>query len=270
MPADPVAVGKAFLAEVLSALPDGELRTQASALFDKAEAQTAIQKIGEGTLRQSDYSKAMATVQEKDAQADEYHGQLSKWAGDHETELKDLREYKAKHPEQGGNVPNNSNPNLPANPIQTPAQPTADAGAIIKQVRAEMDTREQDYAAFIAESTPLAVQHFRDFNEVLDMRKLMTHPNISKVGLKGVYEEVYAEPIRARREAEEKVKLDKVKAEAKAEARQELLAQGAIVFPPPSDAGGSPLDHLTQKAADGQYTAESAARFYNEQLAKQS
>lgn len=53
------------------------------------------------------------------------------------------------------------------------------------QLRKEMDQREQDYAAFLAESQPLSIRHFQQFGEVLDLRKLMQHPEIGKVGLKG-------------------------------------------------------------------------------------
>ena len=141
---------------------------------------------------------------------------------------------------------------------------------LVVQLRKEMDAREQDYAAFLAESQPLGIRHFQQFGDVLDVRTLMQHPSIGKVGLKGVYEIVFADQLRAKADAAKAAEIKVIEDAAYAKARSELLAQGAVVFPPPSD-GGSPLESLGRKPVEGAPPvdlAQSAAQLYMQEVSK--
>jgi hypothetical protein len=274
--ADALASGKAVLAEWVSRLPEAN-RAAVQAILDTAEAQAAVQFIGEGTLRQADYSRAMNDLTEKVRQEDQYRQELEAWGATHKQELEDLRAYRAAHPEPASRTepPVSPNPD-PARPaaIQSPSlDPTQIQESVLGTIRKEMDQREQDYAAFLAESQPLTVQHFKDFGEVLDLRKLMQHPEIGKVGLQGVYKIVYADQIRARDEAATAATRKSIEDAAYAKAKADLLAQGATVFPPPSE-GGSPLDTLGRKPAEGAPAApadlaRAAAAVYDAEVARQ-
>lgn len=271
--ADVLATGKAVLTEWVSKLPEAD-RAAVQAIINKADAQAAVQFIGESALRQPDYSRAMNELQERTAREDAYRQELETWGATHKQELEDLRTYKAAYPEPTPGkepvvipVPDPAHPA----PIQTPAAaPHASSDDLVKQWRAEMDQREQDYAAFLAESGPLQIQHFQQFGEVLDIRKLMQHPEIAKAGLKGVYSIVFADQLRAKADAAKALEVQKIKDEAKAEVRQEFLAQGAVVFPPPSE-GGSPLDSMGKPPVEGAPKidlATAAAQMYNAEVAK--
>ena len=249
---DVLASGKAVLTEWISKLPEAD-RAAAQAIVDKAEAQDAVKHVGESALRQSDYSRVMAELQEKVTKEDAYHTELETWATTKAAELKALQDYKALHPEQpagGTHVPNNPDPATATIQSAAPADPTKTRDEIVTQIRKEMDAREQDYAAFLAESQPLGIRHFQQFGEVLDLRKLMTHPEIGKVGLKGVYDIVFADQLRAKVDAAKAAEVKAIEEAAYARARSDLLAQGAVVFPPPTD-GGSPLEVLGRKPAEG-------------------
>ena len=269
---DAIANGKAVVADWVKTLPEAD-RAVVQAALDKADAQPAVQFLGEASLRQSDYSRAMNELQERTTREDAYRQELEAWGATHKTELEDLRAYRTAHPDQPVREPLVTPVPDPVRsaPIQSPA---ADSAAfkddVIKQFRSEMDQREQDYAAFVAESGPLQIQHFQSFGEVLDIRKLMQHPEIAKAGLKGVYQIVYADQLRARADAAEALKVQKIKDDAKAEVRAEFLAQGAVVFPPPTE-GGSPLDWMGKPPVEGAPKvdiATAAAALYNAEVAK--
>lgn len=63
---------------------------------------------------------------------------------------------------------------------------------------------------------------------------------------------MFADQLRAKADAAKAAEVKAIEDAAYAKARSELLAQGAVVFPPPSD-GGSPLsDGLSKKPVEGQ------------------
>lgn len=69
---------RTFLAGVLAKLPESQ-RAQAEAVFNHAEAAAALDEIGAGVLRQSDYSRSMDAARAESERATALYNQNKQW-----------------------------------------------------------------------------------------------------------------------------------------------------------------------------------------------
>lgn len=250
-------VGQEFLAGVLEKLPEG-IRAQAQAAFSAPEAQSAIEVIADGVLRQQDYSRRQDALSTQATQLNAWADQLDAWKTATEASLAArAASIGATAPAAGGGTPR-----TPTTP--TPAAPATGLAAddVRQLVGEEFGRREVYIARFVSESTKLATDHLRQFGEVLDVQALIGDPQIAELGLEGVYRKQHAEKIQAAAAQRESKAREALKQELRAEVVREMGA-GATVPYPVGD--GSPLDALGQTPEQQKaYTVDAAVAYFNQ------
>src|SRR5688572_17814965 len=191
----PEEAGQQFLEQVLAHVPDDQRDAARAALLASKEA---LQEVGNGVLRQSDYSRNMNAVSE-------YKSQLDTW----------FEENKALITRAA---------TTPASPAVTPpAEPNANFLTRDDMVK-ELQTREQAAIAAIVTTNELGARHYAAFQEPLDIRGLMADPDISKLGLQGVYDKVHGSRHAERAKQAEQARIDKLVNEKLAEERKRFTA----------------------------------------------
>lgn len=245
-----VETGKSLVDQLLAKLPDNLRAIAAPALQDPL-AIDAITLLGTVADAQSTLDTRLAEIKAKEEGVLADHKRLQDWFTEKQAVL---AEYDTIKPEylklKGTTVP----------PTTPPAAPPA--GLTLDVVEKMMQERDAGYAGVLALTTQLAVQHSRDFNEVLNVQQIIAHANQHKIPLQEAYQAVHGEKITARDAAAEKARIDKLVEERMAEERKTQLAQ-----PFPLRGSGpelSPLDQLAMPAEQRaqKYTADSAAERY--------
>lgn len=187
--------GRAFLAEVLALIPEDQQAAARAAL----EASTqALETLGAGYLRQSEFSRQMDQLRGEQQRLEQWRGELDSWWNDHKTKLEEYERIKA----GGGNPNPNPNPN-PGNPNPSPS-PSPGTFSREDFLR-ELEAREAAAVGAIVTTNMLSAKHFKEFGEVLDVGALLRDPRIKDLGLQGVYEATFKERYEQRaKEAEDK------------------------------------------------------------------
>lgn len=192
MAKDARLAGSEFLRETLTLLP-AEKRPALEALLSDADAAAALTRLGEGTLRQSDYDRQMNEAKAAKQTADQLYESNTNWFNEQKANLTELDKLRGQlaagelKPATGDGT-GTPNPNPPKPPD----------GLTREQFAAEIDKLERGAVGFMDELTDLKLQHYRDFNEVLDARALLADKRIQQIGIKGVYQEVHREKLTAR------------------------------------------------------------------------
>jgi hypothetical protein len=156
--------GQAFLDSLLAHVP-AEQQAGVRAAFEANEA--ALNELGAGTLRQSDYSRSKDEVAA-------YKGQLDTWFTENQARL-------------------NAAATAPATP-QTPSpiqSPTSTTPFTREDYLKDVQVREQAALQAIVTTNQLTAKHYATFQEVLDIPALMKDPQINEIGLLGVYDKHY-------------------------------------------------------------------------------
>jgi hypothetical protein len=217
--------GVSFLESVLAHVDPAKRDEVKAALLASDQAVTAI---GNGVLRQSDYSKL----------ADEARAAREAAEGLYQSNVQWFDENKARLDaavRAGQPAPN------PA-PAATPAlqSPAADALAALEaKFTQQLQELSQAGTAAIVHTTEMVAKHMKVFGEPLDVQALMRDPAINQLGLQGVYEKTFKDKY-----AEIAKKADDARIDA---AVQQRLAEARLAnprLPYPSQMGGSPLDGL--------------------------
>jgi len=206
MARDAKVAGSEFLREALVLLP-AEKRGPIEALLTDADAAAALTRIGEGTFRQSEYDRLANEAGKVKADAAALLDANTKWFNDQKANLTELDQIRARL--NAGEVlakPGEADPNAPV--VKIP-----DNLVTREQYAKDIDQLERGAVGFMDDLTDLKLQHYRDFNEVLDTRALLADARIQKLGLKGVYGEVYREKLTAKsaaatKAAEDAIRLD--------------------------------------------------------------
>jgi hypothetical protein len=227
MAKDAKTVGSTFLAEVLAKLPEAE-RAKAQEVFAGAAAEAALVALGEGALRQSDYSRASNEIRQKEAEVDTYKGQLDTWFAEKKPILEEVEVLRAKVAGQPPVVP----------PVVPPAAPAFDPSKFVspEALTKTLEATERGALQFIIESNKLAQQHFKDFGEPLDLAPLVQHKQVQQLGLDGVYRLVHAEQIATRATAA----ADAAREAIRKEEREKLQAEMARAQTPYPVRGNEP------------------------------
>lgn len=221
----PQDAGKEFAAGVLQHLPDA-LRAQMETFLASPDATGFLTEVGNGALRQADYSRNMNALQT-------WHGELSQWVQDNQAAA-------APAAPAGGGAPA-----APAAAAAVSAAATP-SGLTREDVANEFGRRETFYAAFTADAVRLSQQHFANFGEVLDINQILNHPRLAELRMDGAYQDVFKDKISARNadiQAKERKKLeDEIRAQVLTELGQQPHT-GSLPYVVGGE--GSPLDHLT-------------------------
>lgn len=265
-----VKPGQSFLDQVIAQLPESQ-REQARTIFSSADATAAIDYVGtqlaplQGLEAQRQALETQrTTLAAREARLTAWHSNLDRWRQDTEATFA-AREEQLRARGAGGRVAGDGDGGAP--PVDSGAgggasgvTPEAVAAAIAKA----FNEREGSYAGAMAQTTALAIGHFRQFGEELNIDELYQHPKLPELGLGGVYRLVH----------KDKIDAAQVKAQAEAEARirqderQKVLAEQATrqtgELPYPVGGGESPLDALALPADKRRYSDADVARSYHE------
>lgn len=241
--------GKAFYQGILGKITDPEQRAAAEKLLTN---DAFLTEIGNGVEGQSEIDRTLSTLRaqkdELDARAAElttentrltaWHGGLTTWF----EENKEALDAAKKANKGGGGGGGGKEPVV---------------GGLTEEKLGEVIQGERAaFLGFQRDMNALTREHFTKFKEVPDLEPLLHHPEIAKVGLRGVYELVHKERLAKftadeATAAETKIRLDE---------RQKTLAETAqMPHMVPTGAGsGSPLDGLVTGKQDSLVDAASA------------
>jgi hypothetical protein len=221
------AQGKEFVAGVLQHLPDA-LRAQMETFLATPDATAFVTEVGNGALRQADYSRRMNEVQDSHRALKKWHGELTDWVATM----------------QAGDAA----PLAPATGTAA-AAPTVTAGVSPDDVRQtinqELGRREVYFAAFTAEAVRLAQDHMRMFGETLDINTLLQHPRLGELRLDGAYAEVFKDKLAAHKAAADAKAREALEAEIRGKVLAEIRQQPASGGLPYVLGESSTLDGLT-------------------------
>lgn len=221
----PQDAGREFAAGVLQHLPDA-LRSQMESFLSTPDAAGFLTDVGNGALRQADYSRAHNELQTRQNALQTWHSQLTAWVNDNQ--------------EAGGA------PNGPAAPAAAPATAVAAAPGLTREdVQTEFARREGFYAAFTADAVRLSQSHFQNFGEVLDINLILNHPRLGELRMDGAYQDVFKDKIATRNADLEAQRMKKLEDEIRAKVLSEIGSQPGTSGIPYPVGEGSPLDHLT-------------------------
>lgn len=221
--------GKEFTAGVLQHLPDA-LRTQMESFLATPDAAGFLTELGNGALRQADYSRNMNEVQATHNALTRWRDQLQEWAA--ATAGADDR------PEAPMTTPATTTPATPAGTAITPDE----VRSLLNQ---EIGRREIYFAAFTADAVRLAQEHMRMFGEPLDINTLLQHPKLGELRLEGAYADVFKDRLAAHKATADAAARASLEAEIRTKVLQEIRQQPANGGLPYVLGEGSPLDGLT-------------------------
>lgn len=248
-----VEAGKTFLSGILAKVTDPGAKAHVEALMAD---QTFLTEVGGGALGQSEVSRQLqdlatrtqelndrqAVLDEQQESLTTYRGTLDSWyEGNKDTLSVGIAAKKAGW-KPGATVPPNGTGNPP---VTTPP-----AGTLTEEQFNERMTGERlAFLGFTADANEIQREHFGKFNEIIDIRPLLVHPQIKDLGLKGVYGLVHKERLDKHATDTQKAHDDKLREEGAAAAR---AAMAQMPYPSPTGAGSdtSPLSGLTGSKPD--------------------
>lgn len=226
--------GKAFLQGVFSKLP-AEKQAQYGALLDDPDAGVILDEIGDGVLRQSDYSRQMNTLAEEEKRLTTWHGQLTEWHTTKASEFATKEQDLATREEA-----------LRGRPNPSAAEPPA-KGAVTKE---DLDQFSRNASYGVAMMQDLAFDHFTKFGERLDTVGLLQRPEVVQHGLEAGYKLIFKDKIDAHDKAAQEKRDNALREEGARKAREELGSRQHLPYPTPGPGEpGSPLDALTPAGA---------------------
>src|SRR5262249_34911614 len=122
MARDAKTTGAGFWAEVLAKLPE-EKRTAAANLFEGAEAAPALELLGGGVLRQTEFSKLLNDLTTKETELDDWKKNLDTWYTGKQAALVELQEFRdGKRRPAGDPVDPTKHPTVDPAKVVTPEQ----------------------------------------------------------------------------------------------------------------------------------------------------
>lgn len=158
--------GLTFMEQLLAHVPEDK---QAAAREALMASEAALTELGAATLRQSEFSRGM------DAN-NQYKAQLDGWFAENQADLAEAKRLKAA--------------GITAQPTPTPT-PTFDPATFQTALDKAIEQVTREGTAAIVHVNELSLKHFKTFSEPLDIQTLMRDPEITKLGLTGVYQKTY-------------------------------------------------------------------------------
>lgn len=228
-----MAIRDAFLAGILAQLPEES----------RGKAQEAIEALEGNGLRQSDYSAKMNELRTEQEKANALYTSNTEWFEANKTRLQELDTLKGEIA-SGTLIRADGATRRPEN---APAATGVTEEVVIKKI----DEFGRDAVGVIAEVQNLSNTHFAQFGEPLDTTQLFTHPKAQQIGIRGVYNIVYADRLKAKADAAAKAKEDQIRADERTKTLAEVNGR-AIPQYPASGSEASTLDALDAAARSGQ------------------
>lgn len=246
-----IDTGNDFLTGVLARLSPEE-RQKGEELIAQMRALgggTVVAAVGDGVLAQQEFSRRSdelrtqaeelqsraSQLEEERARQEEVHRQQTKWWETNRTALNEYQELKQK-----GGQPQR----------QPQGDPQVSSGVTLEQVQGLLQQQTAGILGFANEQGEIYRRHLETFGTLPDIQKLLTHPQLQQLQLKGVYELVYKDQLEAKAAEAQKKHEDKLRAEGAAAA---LAKHQQLPYPVGTDGFGpggdtSPLSALTGPA----------------------
>jgi len=239
--ADRADAGREFITSLVGSFPEGDLRTKlAEMLTDEvlasADTAAAVAFAGDGALRKSEFSRTMdesrATLKTQTTENATLKGRLDTWYADNQAKLGQFDDMAAKVATLEAAA---ADPNLdPTSGLPVTQLPDGFDPAQYVRI-ADLETRdrarEADFLGFHRISQRLGLQHFSDFNEVLDEDQILRHPNIQKIGFEAAYQDIFKDQIAVRQTKIDDTAAATLKAEHRKEWDTEQQATAARPYP---------------------------------------
>lgn len=246
-------VGKQFLAEVLANVEEAD-RAAVEAAFGKAPK--AVEALGAGAKRQSEFSRAMDELRANDAKLkQEAEALAATKATVQETYEKQTAWWEANKARLAAvSTSTDDDPLKQAKPADIPAD-------VVR--RADLDEAGRGVVAFNAYTIKLALRHAREFpGEDLDIQDLANKAAASK-GQKTI-EDVYQDTFGAKlKEKADAARAAEIQRQVDAKVQEVLKTHRSSAPYPLASMAGSPLDVLkTDKPDPSQFTVDAAADEY--------
>lgn len=236
-----------FLKDLLAHVPEDQ-RSTVEAALDRDE----VQNLAANRIQaQSDLSRAMDKIRDDRTALEAAQTKVNEIA------VQQKEWYDANLPvlEAGRKALNGEMVTPPASKPEVPADV-----ARVSDIEKIVNQREAGAVAFIAATTQLGLEHYAKFGTVLDVNQLVSDPEIGKLGLRGAYEKIHGDALRAVATEAETKRIDEIVNARLAEERKQFANR-----PPYPVAGSevSPLDVLQNQNRDpNQFSAEAAADEY--------
>lgn len=248
-----IDTGSEFFTGVLARLAPEE-RQKGEELMAQLRALgggTVVAAVGDGVLAQQEFSRrsdelrtqteelqtrAEQLAAERERQ-EEVHRQQTQWWQANQEALREAQRLKQ------GNGNGNGQPNGQTRPQGDQPVP----GVTLEQVQALLQQQTAGVLGFANEQGEIFQRHLETFGTLPNLNKLLTHPQLPQLQLKGVYELVYKDQLEAKAAELQKQRDDKLRAEGAAEA---LSKHQSLPYPVGTDGFGpgtdtSPLSVLT-------------------------
>lgn len=250
---------KTFLQGVLEKLPEDKRGAFAAAL----EVEDALDYVGDGVLRQADYSRVMNEVAADRQKLDSERAWYNEWYAANQAAIAESVSTKTQLEKmqeqlrglQGGGEPEQK----PAS-----AAPTIDTSKFLTKEEAQQLGQQiamQGWNNTSAAAT-LAARHMKEFGDVLDINALAQHAQKTGKNLQDAWSDMHHEQLEAKAKAAEKKREDELRRQIREEERAALLgSQGP--YPVPNNSEPSTLAGLSGK---GEYGIAAAAKEYNDLL----
>ena len=219
-----IDAGRAFMARILEKIP-----AEARADVQKhLENDGVLNEIGGGVLRREDHSRAMAAVQSD-------RDRLNKWYEEHlpmlEAGQKALRDGTTRRRDPDPDLDDDlDDPNDP--PRRRAAAPAIDPNQFInrQEAAAALQQRDEQNLIFSVMLNRVTMQHFREFNEVLDPQALIDHATEKGLRLDLAHDDLVRDRREKRQTEEREAAIKQAREAGLAEGRQQAAGH-ELPFP---------------------------------------
>lgn len=244
--------GKAYLQQILDKLPTPEARAQAESVFNDAAAAAAVSVLGEGVLRQQDYSRHLDQVRADQQRATDLYNQNKAWFDANQADLQSLPQLLAENDRL------KAEGRTPASPAAPPSAPAHDGAVKLDDLQAII----RESLGLHAVIPTLLLAHQQRFGEVLgedQMIGLIQQAQTSNRSLKQQYAITFAEKIAAKDAEARAAEIAKYKLEGV----QEFQRANPQMPYPVRPTGSSPLDAIKSPIDPASLTPDALAAEYN-------
>lgn len=253
-----VDAGKTFMEAVFAKIPEAHRAAVVAAFTDPAAAD-ALTVIGTGALAQSDINRQYDELAAQKTQVAEDFRRNSEWWETNKERLTELDALKRDPRLAASAKPPAADPNAP---------PPIDPAKFVSRDDFTKTMQQEQMAAanYLALQNVLTLQHFQNFNEILDTRELLVDKRLGTVvdgkvfGLVDAYQAKFSDRLTER---EQKLEADRISKLVDAQVAERMKSMPNLPFPT-RNTGVSPLDALEATTEQkGEYTAAAAAEMYD-------
>lgn len=240
--------GRSMLDGILAKLPEN-LRAAASTAFLAPEAADALTELGARGLAQSEFSRVMDELREKETTLLNDHEKLSQWWNVNEGKVKQFDTVSAELAKLKGTPTTTT--------VADPPPPSWGKDDIDKQ----LDEREQAAARYLNAITQLSTSHLHQFGEVLNVDDLAAFSQKGRVNIFDGYKQKFAEKIAAKAKEADDARVNAIVEER---FKERMRSAGDPRFPTRAGEEASVLDALTDSTRVEKHTVDSAAALYDQ------